>query len=140
MQQSVTYSLPALVGSGTAATSIGTSTEVTLLTVTDPEVLRKSQLSIYMSVAPGSSTGVKFRYYFSPDGVTYYPLPTRAAATGILTDIPSELTSASYVDGSSNWVGMDAVPMPACRAFKVTAISATAAATLNSLVVTARDN
>lgn len=120
-------------------TSVLTS-EVTLFTVTDPKFLSKSQIGLAISVAPGSSTGVKVRYYASPDGTNYYPVPVKNVSTGVLADIPSELTSASYVDASSNWVAFDELPMPACVGLRVTAQSVTATATLNSAYLVVRDN
>lgn len=138
MQVTASYN-GATLAAKSSVTSIPTS-ETTLMTITDAKYLMKSQIAFLISVAPGSSTGVKIRYYASVDGLTYYPIPSKNVGTGVLTDLPSELTSASYVDASSNWVATDELPMPACMAFKVTGQSVTATATLNSAWLVVRDN
>lgn len=145
----ITYGAPAMLGKS-QVTGVGAilTSETTILTLTDQtnigsndgKISWKSQLTFFIKVLfGGSTTGIQFRYYFTPDGTNWFPLPTRAAATGILTDLPSEITSATFSDGTS-YYAIDEVPMPACVGLKVTATAVGAAATLQSFLAMGRDN
>ena len=122
-----------------AVTTIATS-ETDLMIVKDGNFTRQTQLTGYFNVTLNTATNVKIRYYMSPDGgTTWYQMPTKVAATGILTDLPSLITSASPTQSGAYLVVED-IKLSATSAIKVTGQATTDVATLNAAYLWVRDN
>lgn len=136
---------PAITIRENTKTALGT-TETDLVVIKDNEQpLRKSQLSIYLSAILGSHTAVNFRYYVSmkvspinsvegsaSDNTDWYLIPTRNQATGVLSDIPTSLTTLLK--------GVEDLGFSTCCAFKVTAQGVGGAGGTAYANVCARDN
>ena len=116
------------------------TTETTLMTVTDENFTRQTQVTGYFQVTLGSATNVKIRYYMSPDnGTTWYQVPHKDKTTGALTDFPSIINSTSPVQ-SGVYKTTDDLPMSATTAIKVTGQATTNTATLVKGYLWVHDN
>lgn len=126
-------------GGYVGATTVTTS-ETTLITITSENFTRQSQITAYFDCTLGSATSVKVRYYMSPNGgTTWYQIPVKNDATGLLADIPSVIDSTSPAQ-SSNLRLVEDIPFSGTTALKVTAQAVAASATMNSCYVYVRDN
>lgn len=129
----ISYS-PAEVAVYVSAVTVQTS-ETLIASFTDQSGAQKSQLSVFIDYSLNDATSITLRYYQSPDkGVTWYQIPDKDESTGQLLNNGSILAS-----GSPAKVVED-IAMSGSFAFKVTAQSAGADATINNLYVIARDN
>jgi len=137
MSEKISYNLPGPAGAVTALTV--TTTEADALVITDYKFPEKSQLTVYYKVTLGSATSVKFRYYFSPDGTTWYRAPIKNESTGLLADIPTVVDATSPTTSGAIQT-MEDLGLSGCLAFKITAQSVAASATLNVLSAFVRDN
>ena len=116
------------------------TTETTIMTVTDENFTRQSQITGYFSVTLNTATNVKIRYYMSPDGGTnWYQVPTKDKTTGALTDLPSIINTTSPVQ-TGVYKMVEDIPMSATTAIKITGQATTDVATLNSAYLWVRDN
>ena len=130
---------PALVVGKSTVTGLTTS-EATLLTVTDTKLLKSSQLSIYISVELAAVASATFYYYFACDGtLDWYPVCLYNTSTGAMTQRSVVIDSSTYVSGSNSFI-LDNVPMPAGAKLKITGKCASGTIALNNLVVMGRDN
>lgn len=137
----IAYENSTIAGQATANTSITTGESAALITITDLKLMKKSQLTLYFVVNPGSATKVTFLYYLSWDnGQHWSQYPIKSTSTGALVNTPTYVDTNSPTDGSSNWNTFDAFPLFGATQFKVTAKATTATATLVSLVAVVRDN
>lgn len=128
----------AVLGGKASSTTLSTS-ETTLLTITDPKYLKSSQLSIYVSVTLGAVASATFYYYFSPDsGTTYYPVSLYNTSSGEITQRAVLVDSGTYASGGVSYY-LDNVPMPAATTLKITGKSASGTPAY-TLTVLARDN
>lgn len=135
----INYGFPGVAKTATAGSTITTS-EAAIMTITDGNFLRQSQLTVYLKVTLGSATSVKIRYYYSPDnGLTYFQVPVKNDSSGLLADIPSVLDATSPTQSGAIMVVED-IPYSGSGAFKVTAQAVGASATLNAGYVYVRDN
>lgn len=133
---------------GIAAQATGTGstltngTEVTLISVTDPKFLDKSQLGLYIDQVLGAASKVSYGVYFSFDGgVTYYKMSVEDLTTnkGDLVDIPP------YVDGNSPAQSTHLrtfvpIPIPPATAMKITAIATGGTAGAYIITANVRNN
>lgn len=138
MAESITYPVPAPAAAITTNTNITTS-EADLLTVSDFKYFQKSQITCYYQVTLNSATQVKFRYYFTPDGSTWYRLPAKNVSSGLLSDIPTIIDSTSPTT-SGKIQTMEDIPLSGCLGFKITGQAVTNTAQLNNLSIFVRDN
>lgn len=138
MTDAITYPVPSPAAAITTNTNITTS-EATLITLTDYKFFQKSQITLYYQVTLNSATQVKFRYYFSPDGVTWYRVPAKNISSGLLSDIPTVIDSTSPTEGGKIQT-LEDFGISGALAFKVTGQAVTATAQLNNLSVFVRDN
>src|SRR5258707_3328004 len=101
-QQTVAYNGATLAGQASAV-SITTS-ETTMLIVSDGKYPPKSQLTLYFDVdlSGGTITSAKFRLYYSYDSsnvaagsVVWYAVPVQNLSTGGLVDTPILIDSLS---------------------------------------------
>ena len=122
-----------------------TTSEVTVLEVTDMTTLKKSQFSAFWDISLGDHTSMKLRYYFSTGkqsgaNYVYYQVPAKNVSTGVLGDIPSVADSTSPTQ-SSHLMFVEDFGISGAVAFKVTATGVGGAAgTVNTLTVMVRDN
>jgi hypothetical protein len=134
----VNYEKPLEISSATTVT-VATN-ETTLMTVTDQNFTRQTQLTVYFKVTLGDATNVKIRYYMSPDnGTTWYCVPIKNKTTAILEDTPSVIYATSPTVSGVQYVIED-LPMSATTAIKITGQATGAAATLNKAYLWVRDN
>lgn len=134
----VSYNEPGQAGQVLAQTV--TTTEANLLTITNYQYHKKSQITVYYDVTLGSATSVKFRYYYSWDnGTTWFQVPVKNTSTGILIDVPTVLDATSPVQ-TANIRTLEDFGYSGANAFKITGQSVAANATVNSLTVFVRDN
>ena len=134
----VNYEKPVNVISGTNVAV--QTTETTLMTVTDENFTRQSQVTGYFQVTLNTATNVKIRYYMSPDGgTTWFQVPTQDKTTGALTDLPSIINTTSPVQ-SGVYKMVEDIPMSATTAIKVTGQATTDVATMNKCYLWVRDN
>ena len=137
--EKISYNVGIIAGAVTTDTTILTS-ETTLLTITDQKYFEKSQLTAYYDIVLGSATQVKIRYYLTPDsGSTWYQVPIKNTATGLLSDIPTLVDSTSPTQTSDIRVIED-LPFSGAFQLKITGIASGANATLKKLYVIGRDN
>lgn len=135
----IAYNTAIIAGAVITDTVISTS-ETTLLTLTNTLELAKSQLSVYLDVILGSATEVKIRYYVKPTTADiWYELPTKDLSSGTLVDLPTVLDSTSPTQ-STRIRTVEDIPMSATFGLKVTGQAVTDSATLKALYVVARDN
>lgn len=134
------YNPPLIAGKSTV-TSISTS-ETTLLEITNTSSLRGTSLTNFLKITfGGSTTSVKIKYYLSPDnGTTYYQVPAKSSATGILADLPSVIDSTSPSPSAGVYQLVDSVKLYGGFAIKITGTAVGAAATLDLLEATVTDN
>ena len=131
-----------------ASTVAITSSETDMLVVTDTKYPEKSQLTLYLDVdlTAGQATSVNFRVYFTylvaPASVVWYPINPVNAGTGVLTDLPYIVSSATYSYSTTKYRTVLDIPMSACTGFKVTAtgVGGTGAGTLAKITAVVRDN
>ena len=134
----INYEKPAMISS-VAAKTVAT-TETDLMTVTNQNFTRQSQITGYFKITPGSSTNVKIRYYMSPDnGTTWFQVPTKDKTTGALTDLPSIINSTSPTQ-TGVYLCVEDIPMSATTAIKVTGQATTDVAVLTIGYLFVRDN
>lgn len=144
MQHQISYGRAAI-GSQATGSSVTTSEE-TLLTITDPMFLDKSQLSVYVSQALGSATSVEYGVYFSFDnGSTWYKTSVEDLTTnkGELDDIPAYVDSNSpsqSISGTTYYRTVINVPIPAALMLKVTGTAVGGAAGAYILTALFRNN
>ena len=122
-------------GTGSALTA---GSEQTLLTITDPKFLDKSQLTLYIDQVLGAASKVAYGIYFSFDGgVTYYKISVEDLTTnkGDLVDIPPYVDSNSPLQSSTHYRTFMPVPIPGATAMKITATAT--GGTAGAYVVTA---
>lgn len=135
----INYEIPGLASVATD-NSIITTSETDIMVVTDGKFIRQTQLSIYLKVTLGSATGLKIRYYMSPDnGTTWFQIPIKDKITGVLYDTPSIISSDSPTQSSAQLIVED-VPLSGGTAYKVTAQSVGSSSTLNKGYIFIRDN
>lgn len=112
------------------------TTEEDVVVVTDIGLLTDTQMTVFIDYALGTNTSLKVRYYtLNEVGGSWYQLPFRAEATGILTDLPATITSASPASRV-----VDSIPLPACFGFKVTAQGTGGADSSITVKLVSRDN
>lgn len=134
----INYEKPVEVVKATAVPVL--TTETTLMTTTNENFTRQTQITGYFSVTLNTATNVKIRYYMSPDGgTTWYQVPTKDKTTGKLTDFPSIIDSTSPAQ-SGVYKMIEDLPMSATTAIKVTGQATTDTATLNYAYLWVRDN
>ncbi len=138
MTDAITYPVPAPAAAIITNTNITTS-EATLVTVSDYKYFQKSQVTLYYQVTLNSATQVKFRYYFTPDNVTWYRVPAKNISSGLLADIPTVIDSTSPTE-SGKIQTMEDFGISGALGFKVTGQAVTDTAQLNNLSVFVRDN
>lgn len=130
---------PAQIAGKSSVTALSSS-EATLLTVTDITKLRASQFSVYGSLDLGAVTSCRFYYYFSPDnGTTWFPVSLYNTSNGEITQRSIVVDSGTYsTNGHSMF--LDDIQVSGATAFKITGKSASGTPILNSLYLVARDN
>jgi hypothetical protein len=130
------------------ATAFATTTsEQTVLTVTDARHLQKSQFSAFWDISLGNHTSMKLRYYFAkkydntnPNSTIWYQVPAKNVSTGEISDIPSLADSTSPVQ-SGNIRFVEDFGVSAAVAYKITVTGVGGSAgTINTLTVMMRDN
>ena len=111
------------------------TTELDLVSITNPGDLTNAQFDIYYSIALGTHTSMEFRYYarFAADG-DWYQMPYRNDGTGAITSVPTQATAST----PTRFV--DTLPVPACVAFKITVDGTGGANGSATATVLARDN
>ena len=112
--------------------------EITIMTVTDPKYLDKSQLTLYIDQVLGAASKVAYGVYFSFDGgVTYYKISVEDLTTnkGDLVDIPPYVDANTPLQSSTHLKTFMPVPIPAATAMKITAIAT--GGTAGAYIVTA---
>lgn len=135
---------------GQAATVSVTTSETTMLIVSDLKYPAKSQLTLYfdLDLSGGTITSTKFRLFFSYDSnsvaansVVWYPVPIQNLSTGQLLDTPIIIDSNAYAYASGKYRAVYDIPMSSAMQLKVTAIGVgSSTATLNLLTAVVRDN
>ncbi len=136
--QMIAYNTPGQAGQKLAQTV--TTSEADVVVILDYKYAEKSQITNYFDVSLGSASAVNIRYYYSPDnGITWFQMPIKNNSTGVLVDTPTVLNSTSPADGGTIKTIED-FGFSAATAYKVTAQSVGANATINSLTVYIRDN
>lgn len=139
MITTVSYETPTLAGIATVNTTVTTS-EAEVLKVLDLRFTQQSQITAYFKITLGSATSVKFRYYMTPDsGTTWFQVPIKNSATGLLADIPTVIDATSPTQSGAQYVVED-IPFSASYGLRITAQSVAANATLNTLKVVTRNN
>ena len=121
-------------GNGSTLTA---AAEVTLITVTDPKFLDKSQLTLYIDQVLGAATKVAYGVYFSFDGgTTYYKMSVEDLTTnkGDLVDIPPYVDTNTPAQSTHLRTFMP-VPIPGATAMKITATAT--GGTAGAYIVTA---
>lgn len=143
MNTNVSYNLAEQSGETLAFAT--TTSELTVLEVTDMRHLQKSQFSAFWDISLGNHTSMKLRYYFSTGktsggNLIYHEVPAKNVSTGVLGDIPSVVDSTSPVQ-STKYRFVEDFGVSAAIAYKVTAqgVGGTAG-TVNTLTVMLRDN
>ncbi len=132
------YENPNLAGEVSAVTV--NTTETTILTITDHNFVRQSQITAYFRCTLGDATSVKIRYYFSPDnGTKWYEVPIKNDVTGILADIPTVLDANSPSQSGVIQVVED-LPYSGTTALKITGQAVGDSATMDNCFVYVRDN
>lgn len=123
---------------GKVSSVVVTTGEATVISVTDPRYLEKSQLSAFINGTVGTSGGnakIYIRHYFSFDGgSTWYQVPVINLSTGELLNLPDMIDS-----GSPGSLVRD-LPISGANAYKMTAQADTGTATITSATVMFRDN
>jgi hypothetical protein len=144
MGKTIHYENPGIAKEVTSVTV--TTTETDLMKVvagaagtSNLDFTRQSQLTFYYKITLGSATSVKLRYYYTPDGTTWFPLAIKNDSTGELTDTPSVIDSNTYTSSSISYAVED-IPMSGSMGYKVTATSVAANATVNAAWIYVRDN
>lgn len=110
------YGKPNLLGDFALANL--SNTEQDLLVIDGGNELMDSQLNVYLDVALGTHTEIDIRYYVRfIEGGDWYELPYRNDGTGAVSSVPTKFTTSSKF--------VDSLPLPACVAFKATAVGNT---------------
>lgn len=148
MQVTSSYNGATTAGQATAVPI--TTSETTMLIVSDTKYSFKSQLSLYLDVdlSAGTISSAQFRVYCSYDSssvpaasVLWYPLPVQNLSTGQLFDTPFIVDSNAHAYTTGKYRELYDIPLSACMQFKVTAIGVgSATATLNTITAVVRDN
>lgn len=148
MQGASSYSGATLAGQASAVAI--TTSETTMLIVSDTKYPFKSQLTLYLDadLSGGTITSAQFRMYVSYNSssvaaasVVWYPLPIQNLSTGQLLDTPFIIDSNSHAYTTGKYREVYDIPMSACMQFKITAIGVgSATATLNTITAVVRDN
>lgn len=127
------YGRASIIAQGTQA-DVDT-TELDLVTITNPGELTNAQFNIYYSIDLGTHTSMEFRYYARfADGGDWYELPYRNDGTGAITSVPTQATSSTPTEF------VDTLPVPACVAFKITVDGTGGANGSATATVLGRDN
>lgn len=127
-----------IVGGKSSAQALTTS-EADVVVLSDLQYTNKSQISVFYKWTAGAATSVKLRYYFSLDGTTWFQVPIKNAASGILVATPSVIDSTSPSPSAGVYQVEEDIPFSAAPQFKVTAQSVGAVSTLDCYVCV-RDN
>jgi len=121
MQATVSYNAPAGARNTITAPTTLTSTETDLFVITDPNFLKKSQLTVYGTVTLGAVASATFYYYMSPDnGTTWFPISLYSTTTGEMTRksvLVDSGTGTFPTTGAYRFI--DNVPLGATTQFKV---------------------
>jgi hypothetical protein len=127
-------------GAGYKGSTSITTSETEIFKTVNADWLRQSQLTFYYNIALGSATSVKIRYYYTPDnGTTWFQVPTKNDATGVLSDIPSVIDATSPAQ-SANSILVEDIPFSGSSGIRITGTAVGAAATLNTFNMYVRDN
>ena len=146
MNNKIGYNGATTAGQATAVSV--TTSETTMLTITDLKYLEKSQLTLYfdLDLSGGTITSVKFRVYHSYDSVNaastvWYPVPSVNYSTGEMADTGFVIDSNSFAYTSNKYRCLVDLGMSSSMQMKVTAIgTGTGTATLNLITAVVRDN
>lgn len=138
MYNEISYPLASQIGQSTAVAL--STTEATILTITDLKHFKRSQLTTFLEVDLGGAASVNIRYYMSPDGgTTYFQVPLKTTSTGILSDTPTVLGSTTPANGGYVRVIED-IPLSGTTALKITGQTNTSTASVTRCIVYGRDN
>lgn len=117
MAESIYYDSHTVLGQS-GAVSLNTSTETTVLEITDVTKLKLSQLTIYLTSVLGTNTSITYRFYYKPDnGTTYFPIVKQNISTNAIEDY------AAVVSGTLLNFVLE-FGLGSCFGFKITAIAA----------------
>ena len=111
--------------------------EITIMTVTDPKFLDKSQLGLYIDQVLGAASKVAYGVYFSFDmGTTWYKMTVEDLTTnkGDLVDIPPYVDTNTPAQ-STHLKTFIPIPIPPATAMKITATAT--GGTAGAYVITA---
>ena len=134
---SISYNEP---GQASYASVSVATTGTDVVTITDGAQLKKSQLSVMVTCDLSSATAVAFDFLYSPDqGTTWIATPIIATATGIATNLPVKITTASFLVATNIYGAMIDVPQSGATQFKIKG-TATGAASAVKMWVFTRDN
>lgn len=132
MSDNTHYSSQIIIGQGTNA-DIDTDEE-TVVEVTDINLLKNTQLTIYVDTTLGTHTSMEYRFYYAPQkSGTYYPIPKQNISTNAIEDYAA-VVSGSFLDFVIEF------GLGSCFAFKVTAKGVGGANGASTVKILGRDN
>ena len=145
MEKVIAYN-PAVQAANNSAVTVTAGQEITLLTISNLDSLRKSQLSTYIKATLSTLTSIDIRYYCSDGSLLtgstlWYQIPIKDVSTGELVDTPSKITSNSPAESAGVYQVVEDLPVSACVAIKITATGVgTGTGTVDSIRSLVRDN